>query len=230
MSRFLLTILAAAGCSGAAACEVRTGAVAPVVVELYTSEGCSSCPPADRWLSGLKGRPDVVALAFHVDYWDRLGWVDRFADPAFTERQYRKQPSSGARFVYTPQVLANGKDWRQWPRALPPSQGSRVDIVLRRASPGVTADVSPRPGAPARLAGYWAVVEHGHVSQVKAGENTGATLQHDHVVRRLRPVPPWSGPARLELDLDTKAGVGEVLLVVEDADTGRPVQAVRLAC
>src|SRR5439155_369615 len=77
--------------------------------------GCNSCPPADRWLSGLKGRSDVVALAFHVDYWDRLGWVDRFADAAYTRRQVEQQRLSGGGFVYTPQVLVDGRDWRRWP-------------------------------------------------------------------------------------------------------------------
>jgi hypothetical protein len=218
------------GCSWASACEVRTGAVAPVVVELYTSEGCNSCPPADRWLSGLRGRGDVVALAFHVDYWDRLGWVDRFASPAYTQRQYLKQPGSGARFVYTPQVLANGADWRQWPRALPAAQRSVVDVALRRGADGVTAHVTPLHGAPRRLAGYWARVEHGHVSQVKAGENTGATLSHDHVVRGYWPVAAWSGTARLVLEAGAGTRAGDVVFVLEDADTGRPVQAARLSC
>ena len=74
------------------------------MVELYTSEGCSSCPPADRWLSALKDGPPVVALAFHVDYWDRLGWKDRNASPAYTRRQAAQQRFNGARFSYTPQV------------------------------------------------------------------------------------------------------------------------------
>src|SRR5687768_4877869 len=147
-------------------CEARSGPHAPAVVELYTSEGCNSCPPADRWLSALKGRDDVLALAFHVDYWDRLGWADRFADPAHTARQYDKQRGSGARFVYTPQVLANGADWRQWPRALPPPQGSTVDLHMQRSGETVTVQVTPGRGAPGRLSGYWALVEHGHTSRV----------------------------------------------------------------
>ena len=109
-----VTSVIAALAAPADACEVRSGPVAPVVVELYTSEGCDSCPPADRWLSGLKGREGVVALAFHVDYWDRLGWADRFASPAHTQRQQQRQRLSGARFIYTPQVIANGMDWRRW--------------------------------------------------------------------------------------------------------------------
>src|SRR5512134_2617035 len=107
--------LLAAAQAHAAQCRADSPASTTAVVELYTSEGCNSCPPADRWLSSLKGRADVVALAFHVDYWDRLGWADRFASPAYTQRQAARRMSSGAGFAYTPQVLVNGADWRRWP-------------------------------------------------------------------------------------------------------------------
>src|SRR5687767_8007237 len=112
-----------AACSGAFAatdgstnCSARSGPVAATVVELYTSEGCSSCPPADRWLSAVAQRGDVVALAYHVDYWDRLGWKDRFASPAFTQRQLDQRPVNGARFAYTPQVVIDGRDRSGWHR------------------------------------------------------------------------------------------------------------------
>ena len=91
------------------ACTAASTRQVPPVVELYTSEGCNSCPPADRWLSKLKADPAVVALAFHVDYWDRLGWKDRFASAAFTARQAAQQASNGARFSYTPQVVVDGR-------------------------------------------------------------------------------------------------------------------------
>ncbi|HUG25789.1 DUF1223 domain-containing protein, partial [Piscinibacter sp.] len=102
--------LAAAACAMAAdaaaapQCSARSGPAAAPLVELYTSEGCNSCPPADRWLSALKDRPGVVALAFHVDYWDGLGWKDRFASPLHTQRQAQQRAVNGARFSYTPQV------------------------------------------------------------------------------------------------------------------------------
>src|SRR3954469_3118061 len=95
-----LALLAASlPAQAASACAARSGAQVPTVVELYTSEGCSSCPPAERWLTGLKDRAGVVALAFHVDYWDSLGWKDRFAQPRFTQRQNASQRTSGARFA-----------------------------------------------------------------------------------------------------------------------------------
>ncbi|HEX7689005.1 MAG TPA: DUF1223 domain-containing protein, partial [Burkholderiaceae bacterium] len=96
------------------ACTARSGPHVPAVVELYTSEGCSSCPPAERWLARLAGRDDVIALAFHVDYWDGLGWKDRFAQPQFTQRQDASRRTSGARFAYTPQVILDGRDTPAW--------------------------------------------------------------------------------------------------------------------
>ena len=94
-----LALAAPTGASAADTCSARSGATVPAVIELYTSEGCNSCPPADRWLSTLKGRDGVVALAFHVDYWDSLGWKDRFAQPQFTQRQNASQRKIGRAHV-----------------------------------------------------------------------------------------------------------------------------------
>lgn len=213
-------------------CRAESGARPLSLVELYTSEGCSSCPPADRWLSTLKGRPGVLALAFHVDYWDRLGWKDRFASPEATARQHALARSLGHAQVYTPQVLANGRDWRRWP-ALPaePLPGS-VTLTLQRDGESVAAHIGAAPGQ--RLAGYWAVLEDGHQSRVSAGENAGETLHHDHVVRLLQPVAPWSGERAQQWQLPVLAGVPahprRVIFVVTDANTLRPLQALALAC
>lgn len=224
----------------ASACSVQSGALAPPVVELYTSEGCSSCPPADRWLSRLKSDPTTIALAFHVDYWDRLGWKDRFDSAAYTRRQAEQQSVSGARFSYTPQVIVDGVDRPDWPHATPaamPRPAAKVSVALSHEEDRVSASVVPGSGAPARLAAYWAVTEQGHVSAVKAGENEGATLSHDFVVRDYKPVAAWSArpgvATDLRLDLAGPADPAHprsVNLVVIDADTGRPVQAVKLGC
>jgi hypothetical protein len=226
----------AAGAAGATTCSASSAAQAPTVVELYTSEGCDSCPPADRWLSGLKGRTDVLALAFHVDYWDRLGWRDRFASPTYTERQHRINRATGARFVYTPQVVVNGRDWPAWSQnPVPLSQRSLVEIDFKRAGDRVEATLTPRDGAPASLGAYWVAVEHGHVSRVTAGENAGATLRHDHVVRAYAEIAPWSGrgPHRVDWQVPaaTAATAGaEVAIVVIDAASGRPIGALRSGC
>ena len=224
----------------ASACSVHSGTYAPTVVELYTSEGCSSCPPADRWLSRLKGEPGVVALAFHVDYWDRLGWKDRFASPAYTQRQAQQQAVSGARFSYTPQVIVDGIDRPDWARASVPAtaRAAPLDVQLSRDGNRVTAVVAPLKGAPPRLAAYWAVTEQHHVSAVRAGENEGATLTHDGVVRDYRPVAAWAAtpdgpPMTLRFDLGAAADPAhprQVNLVIVDAANGRPVQAAKLGC
>ncbi|MEO7852375.1 MAG: DUF1223 domain-containing protein [Rubrivivax sp.] len=211
----------------------------PTLIELYTSEGCSSCPPADRWLSKLKDRDDVVALAFHVDYWDRLGWKDRFASPAYTERQALQQRSNGARFSYTPQVVVDGRDRPSWsgPVTTAARPGAPVQLSVTRDGKGYVAKVQSAQGAPQRLAGYWAVTENGHVTSVKAGENSGVMLSHDFVVREYVPVPAWSAkagaPTTLMFAPSTPADAAhprQLNFVLVDADSGRPVQAVKLAC
>jgi hypothetical protein len=229
-----LAALLAAGAANAqasATCSAHSTAQPPAVVELYTSEGCSSCPPADRWLSALKGRPEVLALAFHVNYWDRLGWPDRFANAATTERQHRLQRASGAPYVYTPQVMLNGRDLRSWRAAtLSRLPASPVSLTLVREGARVQASIAG-PASQA-LAGYWAVLEDGHVSRVKAGENAGETLAHDHVVSLYRPVAAWGGGMQtLSIELPPAGSAARrVAFVVTDAAGSTPLQAVALGC
>lgn len=237
-----LLALTAAQTQAAGTCSARSGPAVTPVVELYTSEGCNSCPPADQWLSRLKADPGVVALAFHVDYWDRLGWKDRFASAAYTQRQAQSQRGSGARFSYTPQVIVDGVDRPEWSRLSTPLSAkgrpaSSVEVRLSREGNHFTASVAAGVGAPARLAAYWAVTEQGHVSAVKAGENDGVTLRHDYVVREYHPVTAWNAapdtPAVLAYDVSAEADAAHprtVNLVIVNADSGRPVQAVKLGC
>ena len=237
-----LFALSAAHAQAAGTCSARSGPGITPVVELYTSEGCSSCPPADQWLSRLKADPGVVALAFHVDYWDRLGWKDRFASAAHTQRQAQSQRSSGARFSYTPQVIVDGADRPDWSRAGAPSSlkgraAANVDVSLAREGNRFSASVAAAAGAPARLAAYWAVTEQGHISAVKAGENDGAMLKHDYVVREYKAVAGWraapDAPATFAFETTLAADPAHaraVNLVIVDADSGRPVQALKLGC
>lgn len=220
-------------------CTARSGATITPVVELYTSEGCSSCPPADRWLSRMAPDAAVVALAFHVDYWDRLGWKDRFASPAHTARQTQQQAANGARFSYTPQVVVEGTDRKDWPDVrLPLKAGNaaQVQVSLAREGERFTASVHPLAGGPLKLAAYWAVTELNHVTTVKAGENEGATLRHDFVVREYALVAAWAARADMPVSLSFTPFAADathprlVNLVVVNADTGRPVQAVKLGC
>jgi hypothetical protein len=219
-------------------CRASAATQQAQVVELYTSEGCDACPPADRWLSGLAQRPGVVALAFHVDYWDRLGWADRFASPLFTARQAQQVASAGAGFAYTPQVLVNGRDWRGRPRLPAAEAKALVALSLVRGPDGaVLASVLPLAGAPDHLALWWALLEDGHVSQILAGENKGARLHHDRVVRQYGQVAAWrsqSGAVHDERLPWARLASGEHaarwVAVVVDGDTRRPLQALQLDC
>jgi len=227
----LATALAAPALAQTAGhCSARSAATPPAIVELYTSEGCSSCPPADRWLSSLKGRDDVLALAFHVNYWDRLGWPDRFANAATTERQHLLQRASGAPYVYTPQVVQNGRDWRGWgDGGLKPLAASALSITLERSGDAVSAKVAGA-SAEQKLAGYWAVLEDGHMSRVKAGENSGETLKHDHVVTLYKPLPTLAAPLTLLLPPAQGGSARRVAFVVTDAEGVKPLQAAVLGC
>jgi hypothetical protein len=191
-------------------------------------------------LSALKPRPDLLALSFHVNYWDRLGWPDRFASAAYTERQRQLPPNRAGGQVYTPQVVVNGGDWRRWPD-LPAARDSGAVPTLQLAREGDTAvaeigalSLKGTPAGPGSLAGYWAVLEDGHETKVRAGENRGETLRHDHVVRAYLPVPAW--PANQPQRLTWVPPAGEaghpqrLVFVVIDAATSKPLQALALAC
>jgi hypothetical protein len=160
------------------------------LLELYTSEGCNSCPPADRWLSKLKADPrlwrHVVPVAFHVDYWDYLGWRDRFAAPAFSERQRRYAESEALSQVYTPGLILAGREWRQWfsrPQ-LKLEPGPAVGSLRLAVDKGqIEARFTPAAETRAEaLELHVAVLGFGLESAVQAGENRGRTLTHDFVV------------------------------------------------
>jgi len=233
------TGLVCAHANAAQSCSARSGPTVAPLVELYTSEGCNSCPPADRWLSALKARPDVVGLAFHVDYWDRLGWKDRFASASFTQRQGEQQAVNGARFSYTPQVVVDGHDRKDWPRASFAEQRAKAPVSIELAHDGasIVAKVEADADAPTRLAAYWAVTEFGHRTAVKAGENEGVTLDHDYVVREYVPITAWTATRGATRKLAFTPSLAadpahprKVNLVVLDAASGRPLQALALGC
>ena len=198
-----------AGSALAASCEKASGPGTAAVLELYTSEGCSSCPPADRWLSGVSrqhAREEVVPLGFHVDYWDYIGWKDEFARAAYSQRQHDVAAWAKSRVIYTPQVVLNGRDYRGWSDSAiqrdlaqlkaRPARGS-LRISLETGADGLGAkvqasvpDAQDRKGA----ALYLALTQNNLVTPVKNGENSGVTLHHDNVVRE------WIGPIALDAE------------------------------
>ena len=179
--------------SFASAAEWTSGTSKTDVVELFTSEGCSSCPPADRWLSSLKSSPELfkefVPMAFHVDYWDYIGWKDPFAKAAYSERQRNYVREGHVSQSYTPGIVINNKEWRQWFRGQRTWTDDTKQVGVLRAS------VNDKRRFKAEFDGekagqlHIAILGMGLTTSVKAGENRGRELTHDFVVLKLITVP-----------------------------------------
>lgn len=232
-----------------AACELASGPKTAALVELYTSEGCSSCPPADREMKRLREALEpgaqAVPLALHVGYWDYIGWKDPYAQPAFAERQEWLVHANGQRTLYTPQLFVNGSELRaarvplreavrrlnETPAAadIRLSAAFATDEVLKLSARATSA--SPR----APLALYVALTESDLVSKVARGENAGATLEHAHVVRHwIGPIGFAAGGAQVHREIRLPAvwhrSHLELAAFVQDRDTGRVLQAVGGRC
>jgi hypothetical protein len=226
--------LLAASLSFAQTCQIQSGSQIAPVIELYTSEGCSSCPPADKWLSTLKtqnANGQAVVQAFHVNYWDYIGWIDRFATPAHTNRQRQVSAWQNSRQIYTPQMVANGRDLSNWQRWNAAQETAAVAISLKQETGGVfSAQVQAAPSM--AWSAYWTVTEDGHSSKVKAGENSGEFLKHDFVVRQYQAAGDHTGNSKLVLQTAAKdaAHPRRVNLVIFNPQTGKPLQAVSLGC
>lgn len=171
---------------------MQSGVSQANLVELYTSEGCSSCPPADRWMSKLKAHPAlwqrVVPIAFHVDYWDYIGWKDRFARPEFTARQRQYAKENSVSTIYTPGLMSNGKEWRNFAWLAQPKTEKR-NVGALTATVGdeeLTVGFQPAEALQHRgLVANVALLGFGLTSDVRAGENKGRELKHDFVVLEL---------------------------------------------
>lgn len=199
----------------------------PVVVELFTAQGCSGCPGANRMVETLAGEPGVIALTYAVDYWDYLGWPDTFARPEFAERQRAYQTALRLRSVYTPQIVIDGR--RQISGARPPEVQLAVDEeAARRVFPpqiefrasgervGVGSGRAPAGGAE-----VWAVTYTSgpQMVEVGGGDNRGQTVRHVNVVRDLRRLGEWSGrPVLYALPGDRQPGEAVVVMVQAKAD------------
>ena len=213
----VVALLVGAPHAGAA----EPSAPAPTVVELFTSQGCSSCPPADAFLGELAKRPDVIALGFHIDYWDYIGWKDPFAQPEFTNRQRDYARALGARYVYTPQMVVDGVSH---------TTGSAVDaverlIATRRNAPKVSVRLTREPdgdiaveissadfGGPADV--WFVGFERTRSTEVRRGENSGRRLTNYRVVRKLTRLGGWNRAATtFTVPADEIGGDGCAVLV-----------------
>jgi hypothetical protein len=236
-----MSILPALMAAVGALCSVESGPQPAVVVQLFTSQGCSSCPPADRWLGSLRERysDQIIPLSMHVGYWDYIGWKDPFARREFNERQRMLAAASGSTTVYTPGVFVQGREFPDWSRAasfdaavraaLSTSTAVKLRVEVQHATPAALT-VHVHGNAPKGASLWLALVESGLTTAVRAGENRGANLRNDHVVR------VWSGahgardatvPLALPAGASGDAGQWAVVALVEDGD-GATLQAVRL--
>jgi len=209
----------------------------PVVLELFTSEGCSSCPPADALLSELaKARADVLPLAFHVTYWDRLGWPDPYALEAATRRQEHYAGTLGLESIYTPQMVVDGvrdvvgSDRSGVLAAVHQQQAaaqSAISLTVARDASGVTVAVGAGapPMAPVAATVLLAGYDSSHLTAVRHGENAGRLLAESNIVRGLSRAGDWHGSA---VSLHAALPPGEHLAVLLQAADGRILGAARV--
>ena len=207
----------------------------PTVVELFSAQGCPLCPPAEQYFGELVERGDVLPLAFHVDYWDHLGWPDPFARPAYSRRQQHYSDRLGLPYVYTPQIVVDGRFDASGRR---PNQvdadiakaaeaaGDSVDVTLMRLSPTqlrieLPATVLTEGPAEIVLVGF----DRRHETVISRGKNSGMTLVNYHVVRHVRALASWSGSAfDLTVPLesgDSSGGTDYCAVLVQQPGQGR---------
>lgn len=201
------------------------------MLELYTSEGCSSCPPADTWLGTLQQDSrlwrEFVPVAFHVDYWDSLGWPDPFASPKWTARQRTYAARWRSRRIYTPGFVLNGNEWRS--KTIPRSSRTPVgNLRLEVKGAQVLVTFRPLAGRQRSYDVHVAQLGSGLASEVTAGENRGRTLNHDFVVLSLQKTSLPSGETQVNLPSLTPVSrpVGALAAWVTHAGSPVPIQAV----
>ena len=223
----------AAGCLALA--SLPAAAQTPVVVELYTSQGCSSCPPADAFLGDLASRDDVIALALHVDYWDYLGWKDVFAHSRFTDRQKAYARSAGSKMIYTPQMIVAGVG------RIPGLRADEVGAMIRdKAARAATVRLAlTREGGVLRIAAeaerpFARPVEVQLVRytprqtvRIERGENAGRTETYHNIVTAWEALALWPGDVPLALQA-AAPGSDPVVVIVQEPGPGPIIAAARL--
>jgi hypothetical protein len=239
-SPIVALLLATVSMTAPSALAAQDVAAAPVVVELYTSQGCSSCPPADALLTQLADRDDVIALALHVEYWDYIGWNDIFANPEHSARQRAYARASGERMIYTPQLIVQGM------QSLAGHDAEALeDIIEARRTQLQDIPVSmtvghSEGGVEISLSGSGPLPEQMQVQLVEfipqqdvnitKGENRGKTIQYSNIVTHLETVAQWSGlePLDVEIDLETQGPIAVLLQDVSGGPVGPILTARRL--
>jgi hypothetical protein len=208
---------------------------APVVVELFTSQGCSSCPPADELMEVLVQRDDVIALSLHVDYWDYIGWKDEFADPRHAERQRKYARFAGRRSVYTPEMIVNGTTdiVGAKPMALASAierhkaQPRVVDISVSRDQDRVLITARAQKDKSRSTLVHMLRYQPERTARITRGENAGRTIKYMNVVQDWQVLGKWNGSGDLHLEAQAPGGYPVVILIQSDVD-GRIYAAARL--
>lgn len=223
--------------AGSAKAQAEAGPGAPVVVELFTSQGCSSCPPADQLLHKLAARSDVIALALHVDYWDYIGWKDRFALPGHTRRQKGYAKAAGRRMIYTPQMIINGTDHvvgnhpmdvsdliaqheaRAWPVTLEVEESGGTRYLTLTAAEDGTGDL------PDELRVVLVDYDPDSTVEITKGENAGRTINYANIVESWQELGRWDGRGSFRTALPE---VSSAAVLVQAANYGPMMAAHHL--
>jgi hypothetical protein len=227
-------------------CSAKSGATTVPLLELYTSEGCSSCPPADKWLSDLKPDPKkIIPLAFHVDYWDNIGWKDKYSKAEYSDRQRKTAAFAGIGFVYTPQFVLSGRDLKgadtsRLNQAVSANQklASRANLslnVITQTNGEITLKAAAQAVNPADIHNadiFIAIYENKLVSRVNAGENNGRELKHDYVVRDFFGAYQLSNKnefsKNFSLKSEWKGRPAGAVIFVQDSRNGEILQSLQL--
>ena len=210
-------------------------AQADVVVELYTSQGCSSCPPADALLGKLAKKDGVIALSLHVDYWDYLGWKDEFANPAFTQRQRRYASVAGSSMIYTPQMVIGGVDHIVGTKGMDLAdevarhlaKPETVDLATQRKGGAIMVRAKAKDGVSGAM-----IVQLVHYSptetvSIRRGENAGRDITYHNVVKTWTKVADWDGKTPLSFDTKAEADI-PAAIIVQDGLGGAILAAAKV--
>lgn len=214
---------------------IATAQTQPVVVELYTSQGCSSCPPADEFLRQLAKRDDVIALSMHVDYWDYIGWKDIFASPKFTARQHAYAHAAGKRMVYTPQMVVAGQDLLVGTKSNEVNRRIKahraapalVDISVERIGNRLQIKTTPLTKGLGKLVIQMVRFKDGQSVDIKRGENAGRNLKYRNVVTGWDVLKTWNAKAPLTFSTDI-SGSDNCVIIVQVAGHGAVLAAARV--
>jgi hypothetical protein len=234
----LAAMVLAGGISHTASARAEDAKAPQTVVELFTSQGCSSCPPADALLRELSKRPDVIALSIHVNYWDYIGWKDPFASDESTARQHLYAASLRQRYVYTPEMVIDGfrdvtgsreSDVKDLIREAETRDRPRVPVSITPAGDGKVEVALPAAETDGKATVWMFAIDSEHVTPVARGENGGRTLTNANVVREVKKLGEWTGdPLQLTAEVPADKGRDAFAVVVQKGEAGPVIGAAML--